>query len=168
MKSNERREEILKLLINENSAIKGSELAERFSVTRQVIVKDIAILRASGRDIIATPDGYMYNKSAKRYKAIIAVSHKGNETKDEIETVIKYGGIMEDVIIDHPLYGEIRVSLMIKNLNDLNKFINNFNSKGAKPLSNLTDGVHLHTISAETEEDINLIKEELRDKGILL
>ena len=163
-----RREEIVKLLINENAAIKGYELAERFSVTRQVIVKDIAILRASGKDIIATPDGYIYNKPAKRFKSIIAVNHTGMETRDEIEVVIKYGGIMEDVIIDHTLYGEIRASLMIKNLNDLNKFISKFNRKGAKPLSNLTDGVHLHTISAETEEDIILIKNELKDRGILL
>jgi uncharacterized protein len=57
---------------------------------------------------------------------------------------------------------------MIKNLNDLNKFISKFNSKGIKPLSNLTDGIHLHTISAENEEDIILIKSELKSKGFLL
>lgn len=168
MGSIERREEIIKLLIEKNKAIKGTELASLFNVTRQIIVKDIAILRAAGKNIIATPDGYIYNKSTNKIKAIIAVNHESNKTIDELEIVVKYGGIIEDVIIDHPLYGEIRGNLMIKNLNDLNKFENEFKRKNAKPLSNLTNGVHLHTIAADSEDDIKAIKKELREKGFLL
>lgn len=168
MGSIERREEIIKLLIEKNKAIKGTELASLFNVTRQIIVKDIAILRAAGNNIIATPDGYIYNKSTNKIKAIIAVNHESNKTIDELEIVVKYGGIIEDVIIDHPLYGEIRGNLMIKNLNDLNKFENEFKRKNAKPLSNLTNGVHLHTIAADSEDDIKAIKKELREKGFLL
>ncbi|KLE16198.1 transcription repressor NadR [Clostridium sp. C8] len=168
MGSIERREEIIKLLIEKNKAIKGTELASLFNVTRQIIVKDIAILRAAGKNIIATPDGYIYNKSTNKIKAIIAVNHESNKTIDELEIVVKYGGIIEDVIIDHPLYGEIRGNLMIKNLNDLNKFENEFKRKNAKPLSNLTNGVHLHTIAADSEEDIKAIKKELKEKGFLL
>lgn len=168
MGSIERREEIIKLLIEKNKAIKGTELALLFNVTRQIIVKDIAILRAAGKNIIATPDGYIYNKSTNKIKAIIAVNHESNKTIDELEIVVKYGGIIEDVIIDHPLYGEIRGNLMIKNLNDLNKFENEFKRKNAKPLSNLTNGVHLHTIAADSEEDIKAIKKELKEKGFLL
>lgn len=168
MKASDRRDEILKLILTSNKPIKGIELAEKFSVTRQIIVKDIAILRASGKNIIATPEGYIHNKEVKRIKTIIAVNHTGEDTASELETVVKYGGIIEDVIIEHSIYGEIKASLMIKNLNDLNNFINKFNSNGTKPLSNLTNGVHLHTISADSEEDINLIKEELKDRGFLL
>lgn len=168
MGSIERREEIIKLLIEKNKAIKGTELASLFNVTRQIIVKDIAILRAAGNNIIATPDGYIYNKSTNKIKAIIAVNHESNKTIDELEIVVKYGGIIEDVIIDHPLYGEIIGNLMIKNLNDLNKFENEFKRKNAKPLSNLTNGVHLHTIAADSEDDIKAIKKELREKGFLL
>jgi uncharacterized protein len=164
----ERREEIIKLLIEKNGAIKGTELAELFGVTRQIIVKDIAILRAAGKSIIATPDGYIYNKNINKVKAIIAVNHTSNRTMEELEIVVKYGGVIEDVIIDHPLYGEIRGNLMIKNLNDLNKFENKFNNKDAKPLSNLTNGIHLHTIAADNDEDIESIKQELSEKGFLL
>ena len=57
---------------------------------------------------------------------------------------------------------------MIKNLNDLNKFENEFKGKNAKPLSNLTNGVHLHTIAADSDEEINAIKKELLEKGFLL
>lgn len=168
MSSIKRREEIIKMLIESNKAIKGTELASLFGVTRQIIVKDIAILRAEGNTIIATPDGYIYNKNTNKVKSIIAVNHNQNEIIDELKIVVKYGGIIEDVIIEHPLYGEIRGNLMIKNLNDLNKFEIEFENKSIKPLSDLTDGIHLHTIVAEDEENIELIKRELREKGLLL
>lgn len=168
MSSIKRREEIIKMLIESNKAIKGTELASLFGVTRQIIVKDIAILRAEGNTIIATPDGYIYNKNTNKVKSIIAVNHNKNEVIDELKIVVKYGGIIEDVIIEHPLYGEIRGNLMIKNLNDLNKFEIEFENKSIKPLSDLTDGIHLHTIVADDEENIKLIKRELKEKGLLL
>ena len=166
MNSKKRREEIINLLITTNVPMKGTELASLFSVTRQIIVKDIAILRAEGKNIIATPDGYIYNKDIHKFKSIIAVNHDSSKTIDELEIVVKYGGIIEDVIIEHPLYGEIRCNLMIKNLNDLYKFESKF--KNVKPLSNLTDGVHLHTIATESEEDLKAIIDELKEKGFLL
>ncbi|MDU5111292.1 MAG: transcription repressor NadR [Clostridium sp.] len=168
MTSKKRREEIIKLLINNNSAIKGTKLAELFSVTRQIIVKDIAILRAEGKNIIATPDGYILNKDINKIKTIIAVNHNSKETMEELEIVVKYGGMIEDVIIEHPLYGELRGNLMIKNLNDLYKFEKEYNKDNAKPLSNLTNGIHLHTIAADSADDIKEIKRELKERGFLL
>lgn len=168
MQATDRRNEIFNLILNSNKPIKGIKIAEMFSVTRQIIVKDIAILRAAGKNIIATPEGYIYNNQENRIKAIIAVNHSEEDTIKELETIVKYGGIIEDVIIEHPLYGEIKTSLMIKNLHDLNNFINKFNHNKIKPLSNLTNGIHLHTISADNEEDIRLIKEELEIRGFLL
>ena len=87
---------------------------------------------------------------------------------EELEIVVKYGGMIEDVIIEHPLYGELRGNLMIKNLNDLYKFEKKYNNNNAKPLSNLTNGIHLHTIAADSEEDIEEIKRELKERGFLL
>lgn len=169
MKADERRSSIMELLLSDRTAIKGTTLAKKFNVTRQIIVKDIAILRARGNNIIATPDGYMINdENGSRIKSIIAVSHSNDDMFKELEIVVKYGGIIEDVIIEHPIYGEIRGLLMIKNLNDLNKFKDSLESINAKPLSTLTDGVHLHTISADSTENMDLIKEELKIKGFIL
>ena len=169
MKADERRSNIIEMLMKEKRAIKGTTLAESFNVTRQIIVKDIAILRAKGNNIIATPDGYMINEdNSNRVKSVIAVNHNDEEVIKELEIVVKYGGIIEDVIVEHPLYGEIRGILMIKNLNDLNKFKNSLNQIDAKPLSMLTNGVHLHTISADSVENIELIKEELKESGFIL
>lgn len=169
MKADERRNSIMEMLISEKKAIKGTTLAESFNVTRQIIVKDIAILRAKGNNIIATPDGYMINDdNSNRVKSVIAVNHNDEDVIKELEIVVKYGGIIEDVIVEHSLYGEIKGILMIKNLNDLNKFKNSLKQINAKPLSILTNGVHLHTISADSVENMELIKEELKENGFIL
>lgn len=158
-----RRDNILELLLESTEPLKGSDIAKKYAVTRQIIVKDIAILRAEGKNIIATPDGYIINKNENKFKAIIAVTHTEEEMFDEMNIVIKYGGIIEDVIVEHPLYGEITGMLMIKNYNELNKFIQKYKEQRAKLLSVLTNGVHLHTIAAESQEDIELIISELRE-----
>lgn len=162
MNSMERRDNIINLLLESNEPIKGNVIAKKYSVTRQVIVKDIAILRAKGKNIIATPDGYIINKNENKVKAIIAVTHTEEEMFDEMSIVIKYGGTIEDVIVEHPLYGEITAMLMVKNYNELNKFVQKYQEQRARLLSVLTNGVHLHTISADNKEDINLIISELK------
>ena len=168
MNSIDRRENIIKLLLESNEPIKGSVIAKKYSVTRQVIVKDIAILRAKGQNIIATPDGYMINKNENKVKAIIAVTHNEEEMFNEMSIVIKYGGTIEDVIVEHPLYGQMAGMLMIKNYNELNKFVEKYQEQRARLLSVLTNGVHLHTISAENEHDINLIISELKKRNFIV
>lgn len=168
MNSIERREDIIKLLISNNKALKGTVMADSYGVTRQIIVKDIAILRAKGNKIIATPDGYIIGKEDNRIKQIIAVTHDESKLGQELNIVIKYGGIIEDVIVEHPLYGEIKGMLMIKNLNDLEKFLINYKKSDAKLLSLLTKGVHIHTISADTESNMKLILEELNKNGFII
>jgi transcriptional regulator of NAD metabolism len=168
MNSIERRECISRLLLESGEPLKGSLIAQKYSVTRQVIVRDIAILRAKGKNIIATPDGYIINENQNKAKAIIAVTHSEEEMFNELSIVIKYGGTVEDVIVEHPLYGEIKGMLMIKNYNELNKFIMKYKEQRAKLLSALTNGVHLHTIAAENENDINLIISELKKYNFIV
>lgn len=168
MNSNERRDHITKLLLESHEPLKGSFIAQKYSVTRQVIVKDIAILRAKGENIIATPDGYIINANHNKVKAIIAVMHTEEEMFDELSTIIRYGGTIEDVVVEHPLYGEIKGMLMIKNYNELNKFIKRYQEQKAKLLSVLTNGVHIHTIAADNEEDINLIISELKKNNFIV
>lgn len=168
MNSVERRENIIKLLLESNKPLKGTFIAEKYSVTRQVIVKDIAILRAKGQNIMATPDGYIINKNEGKIKAIIAVSHNEEQIFEEMGIVIKYGGIIEDVIVEHPLYGEIKGMLMIKNYNELNKFIVKYKEQKARLLSVLTNGVHIHTIAADSSENIELIISELKEHNFIV
>ena len=168
MNSIERRDNIVKLLLDSTVPIKGTEIAEKYNVTRQVIVRDIAILRAKGINIMATPDGYIVNRNDGKIKRIIAVNHNESQMFDEMSTIVKYGGIIEDVIVEHPLYGEIKGMLMVKNLNELNKFIEKYDNQKAHLLSVLTNGVHLHTIAADTNEYIEAIIEELKNKNFIV
>lgn len=169
MNSKERRENIKQKLMNNIKPIKGAELAKEFGVTRQVIVKDIAILRAEGCSIIATPEGYMFdNNIVDNIKRVIAVSHAKQDIENELYTIIKYGGKVEDVIIGHNLYGEIRAMLKISNIVELEHFIDKLNKNKAEPLLKLTQGIHLHTIEAKDEETMDKIIKALQDKGYLI
>lgn len=169
MNSKERRNNILSRLLENNTPIKGADFARMYNITRQIIVKDIAILRARGNNIIATPEGYtIYSSETNKVKFIIAVEHDELSLKNELEIIIKYGGTIEDVIVEHPIYGEIKANLMIRNLNDMNKFIDKYNSNNARPLSILTNGVHLHTISVDDKDSEALIKEDLRKNNFIV
>lgn len=169
MESKERRRHIEDILRLSGEPQKGYSLAESMGVTRQVIVKDIAILRAEGKNIIATPEGYIMPKTeVSLVKKIIATTHKPENIEDELLTIVEYGGIIEDVIVEHALYGEIKGMLMIKSYYDVKKFINRINQYKAEPLLVLTGGVHLHTICAENDEIMTNIINALKSKGYLV
>jgi transcriptional regulator of NAD metabolism len=168
MNSKERREYIIKALVSNSEPQKGSILATELGVTRQIIVKDIAILRAEGNNIIATPEGYIIPKNQRpKVRKIVAVCHRSEEIEEELEVVVKYGGSIVDVIVEHPLYGEIRGMLMIKTINDINNFMKKFHEVKAEPLLKLTGGVHIHTIEAESEEAMSNIMEELIKRNFI-
>lgn len=168
MSSIERRKLIEDMIKNSEGPLKGQNIAKKLGVTRQVIVKDIAILRAEGKNIIATPDGYFMPFQQKNgVKKVIAVSHNEKEIEDELNIIVKFGGIVDDVIVEHPIYGEIKGNLMIRNLYDIQKFISKLNNN-LQPLLILTDGIHLHTIEAEDDKHLNMILSELKRAGFLI
>jgi transcriptional regulator of NAD metabolism len=169
MSSKERRKIIEELLEKRGEPQKGQDLAKELGVTRQIIVKDIAILRAEGANIIATPEGYIIPKdSRQKVTKIIAVSHKPEEIEDELTCIVKFGGRIQDVIIEHPVYGEIRGMLMIKTLYDVQSFMEKCNSDKVEPLSALTKGVHIHTIEADSVEIMDKIINELKSKKYII
>jgi hypothetical protein len=171
IKTKDRRRALLERLKKSNEALIGSKLSEEFGVSRQVIVQDIALLRAQGEKIVATSQGYFYedNLGLPTVKASIACRHGDqNELRDELSTVVNYGGRVIDVKVEHPIYGELSGNLMISSLEDVDNFINNYQQNEAALLSKLTDGVHLHTIEAVNEQVLEKIKSELREKGYLL
>lgn len=170
MKANQRRKELLKLLKIADGPITGSDLAEKLGVSRQVIVQDIAILRAAGEEILATSQGYLLSGKTglQTVKAIIACKHTNNEVEDELMTIVNYGAKVIDVIVEHPIYGELKGLLMIQTPADVIKFMEKYRQYEAALLSALTGGVHLHTIEAMNEQVIKRLKEDLKEKGYLL
>ncbi|HHV61499.1 MAG TPA: transcription repressor NadR [Firmicutes bacterium] len=165
-----RRKELLEILRRRKAPVTGSELAGMFSVSRQVIVQDVALLRAEGVDLVATPRGYILAEAAagRIPTRVIACRHNGiEELRDELLTITGLGGKVIDVIVEHPLYGELRGMLMTESADDVEEFVRALSESDAKPLSVLTEGVHLHTIQAATEAALDNIERALAAKGYL-
>ncbi len=170
MDSNNRRKKILELLIKENNPIKGAIIAEKFNVSRQVIVQDIAILRAKGKKIMATPNGYMIIKYENNFleKTIVSVHKDDENIEEELNIIVDLGAKVLDVIVEHPVYGEIKGQLMISSRKDVKDFIKNMKENNASTLATLTEGVHIHTIRVPNEDVFSQIKEKLKEKNFLL
>lgn len=166
---NKRREKIIKVLRKAKTPVSATTLATQFEVSRQIIVGDIALLRAQGEGINATPRGYVLS-SAQSDSIIktIAVSHSGADTKLELNTIVDYGCKILDVIVEHPVYGQISGQLQISSRFDVEQFINRVNSENAHSLSELTDGIHLHTLECPSEEIFQMVVKRLNELGILL
>ena len=130
----------------------------------------MAILRAAGCEIYATPQGYMLPaaKVPTAVTAKLACSHDRNEMAEELRIIIDHGGKVLDVIVEHGVYGEIKANLMLATRRDLEAFLSSLEKSGAEPLSLITGGIHLHTIEAPAEYALQAIKAELNERGILL
>jgi len=101
-----RRQELLALLAAAEEPVTGTRLSERLGVSRQVIVQDIAILRAAGEAIFSTPRGYLLScPSASALSYLVACRHHPDEVADELLTMVELGAEIVDVMVEHPLYG---------------------------------------------------------------
>lgn len=168
MNTASRRENILDKIKESDKPISATSLASIFHVSRQLIVGDVALLRASGIHIIATPRGYVLEtKEMDGIVRTIAVSHKANDLAEEIYTIVDLGGAVIDVIVEHPLYGQLCGKLHISSRYDADQFLNHVSEKQAAPLSNLTNGLHLHTIQCKNEDIYARILTALKEKGFL-
>jgi uncharacterized protein len=165
----DRRRRIVEWLRARGGPVPGGEIAKHFRVSRQCLVQDVAILRASGAEILATPTGYRLPAESNRaHRAILACKHPPERTEEELQILLDHGVRILDVIVEHPLYGELRGSLMLESRADLQDFLAHVRASHAALLSSLTGGVHLHTVEASRPEMISRAKAQLRARGFLL
>lgn len=168
MDNKERRAALLHILKNSPSPVTGAALARKLCVSRQIIVSDIAILRAAGTDIYATPQGYVMPVKQQGITATLACKHSRGELADELNIMVDNGGKVLDVVVEHPLYGEIKANLMVASRREVNEFLARLNKSGAEPLSIVTGGVHLHTVEISDTEALERMKSELKNRGFLI
>lgn len=161
-----RRQKILKELKESQIPVSGTQLAKTYDVSRQVIVQDIAVLRAAGNEIVSTCRGYICQGS-RRASRVIQVKHTDEEIMEELNTIVDFGGTAEDVFISHNVYGTLRAHLGIRTRKQVLDFVEEIKTGQSSPLKNITSGRHFHTISAESEEILDAIEEELRKKRFL-
>lgn len=169
MEGDQRREQIINKLGQLDKPISATALAKSFTVSRQVIVQDIALLRARGYDILATARGYLLNKEqGQMLQQVFLVKHSKEQTEEELNIIIDNGGRVRDVIVSHPIYGQLVGDLMLRTRRDIGQFVEKLNTLEATPLLHLTDGTHMHTVEAESKEELDIIEEELKRRGFLV
>lgn len=169
MEGERRRVEILNILTKSDRAVSGSELAKILGVSRQVIVQDIALLRAVNKNILATSKGYLlFQQNRERYLRCFKVYHTKEAIADELNLIIDNGGRVIDAIVEHDVYGQISVDLNLESRNDVKEFCKKIESSNIKPLNSLADGVHIHTVEASSEVILNNIERALNEEGYLL
>jgi len=164
-----RRKHILDTINNQKKPVSASFLAKELNVSRQVIVGDVALLRAQGHEIIATARGYMipsFNDS-NQYLGKIACQHTPENTKSELYTMVDLGAVIINVIVEHGFYGEITGCLNLASRLDVDIFMAKVNSSEIKLLSELTMGIHLHTIACRNKSHFDQVCQALDNSGYL-
>lgn len=163
-----RRQAILDRLRTADRPVSASALAAGLNVSRQIIVGDIALLRAGGAEISATPRGYVLPRATDGITRTIACRHTLAQTGQELDILVDNGCTVLDVIVEHPVYGQLTGQLQISSRYDVEQFLARIRDSDAAPLSMLTGGLHLHTLCCPNEDAYTRACAALKAAGLLL
>lgn len=166
MTGTDRRKKLLILMRESDHPLSGAELGRATGVSRQVVVQDIALLRAEGHPIISMARGYFWDEP-KQAVRLIKVCHTNEQVADELTTIVDLGGSVFNVMVHHKVYGKVEAPLNIKNRRDVSRFLEDLTTGKSTPLLNVTSGYHFHKIAADSEEVLDEIVEALRKKNYL-
>ena len=168
MEAASRRQAILDRLRTADLHLSASALAAGLNVSRQIIVGDIALLRAGGAEISATPRGYVLPRATDGITRTIACRHTLAQTGQELDILVDNGCTVLDVIVEHPVYGQLTGQLQISSRYDVEQFLARIRDSDAAPLSMLTGGLHLHTLCCPNEDAYTRACAALKAAGLLL
>ena len=163
-----RRAAILSVLERTDHPVSAAALAREFSVSRQIIVGDVALLRAGGLSIAATPRGYMLPEEHSGLVRTLACRHRADQMEDELNAIVDAGGEVVDVIVEHPVYGQLTGLLGVRSRYAVAEFVRRVEEHGARPLSALTGGIHLHTVRCPDEKTFRRVRKSLEAENFLL
>lgn len=165
----ERRQELVRRLRTSGQPVLGSDLAEQFGVSRQVLVQDMAILRAAGTDIIATPRGYLLRHAGpSAHHAVLRVQHTRDQIEDELTILVDLGIRVLDVTVDHPVFGQLRGNLNIASRQDIREFLERLQATDSAPLLAMTGGRHSHSVESPRPDLLDKACDELKQHGYLV
>lgn len=167
MSADQRRKQILQLLKTAAVPVSGAELSQECHVSRQIIVQDIAWLRAAGHQILSTTKGYLL-QGGPSFSCVLKVQHSDEQIEDELNTIVDLGGTVLDVSVYHEIYGYLKAQLYIASRQQVQEFLESLTQRKANPLKNLTANVHCHTIEADSSAILLQIEQALQQKGYLI
>lgn len=163
----ERRNAILNRIRSSEKPVAGRALAEEYAVSRQVIVQDIALIRASGHDIISTNRGYILS-APSTVSRTFKVRHTDGQLEEELNSIVDLGGTVRNVMVNHKVYGQMEAPLNITSRRKAAEFIADIRSGKSSPLKNITSDYHYHVVDADSEETLDMIEDMLEQKGFLI
>lgn len=164
MKGEERRKLLTDIFGEADEPLSASVLAQRCGVSRQVIVQDIALLRAAGEPIVSTHRGYVLSEK-KRVERVFKALHGDEQIEDELSLIVSLGGRVEDVSVNHRIYGTLSAELGIGNMVQVREYMRSMAGGASRPLNSVTGGYHYHTVSADSEETLDRIGKALKERG---
>lgn len=163
----ERRAEMIEQIQRSAVPLSGKSLAETYGVSRQVIVQDIALIRAAGYHVISTNRGYVLEQPVHAVR-VFKVNHTDEQLEEELCSIVDLGGCVENVMVNHRVYGQIEASLQVNSRREAGEFMEDIRSGKSSPLKNITSGYHYHKVSADSEKTLDLIEKTLKEKGFLI
>lgn len=168
MDNQARRKKIIDILIRAHGNVTGTALSKACQVSRQIIVGDIALLRAQGQEILSTPRGYRFVETqGDGVRRVIVCRHGHEQMEAELNAIVDNGGIVENVVIEHDVYGSLEGTLDLHSRRDVLQYMQRMEEAKAPLLSSISGGIHTHLVKAETEADFDAIERALEDIGVL-
>ena len=167
MKAAQRRKDIINIIMSEKQAVSGGKLSEILGVSRQIIVGDISALKADGYDILSTHSGYIV-KSTPLCERVFKVFHTREQTENELNTIIDFGGTVADVYVWHKVYGKMSAPLNISSRHHVAQFLEGVRTGKSSELMNITGGYHYHTVRADSEEVLDNIEKALNEQDYIV
>ena len=167
MNGTDRRKKLVELLLSEGKALSGGTLAKQLEVSRQIIVQDIALLKADGYDILSTHYGYVIQKTPM-VERVFKVKHTSMETEEELSLIVSLGGAVSNVFVWHRVYGKIEAKLNIFSPLHVKQFIEGVRTGASVELMHITGGYHYHTVIADSVEALDRIGAALEERGFLI
>ena len=162
-----RRIELMNRLKQEKRPLSGTELAKEFGVSRQVIVQDLAVIRASRPNIISTNRGYILQQQETGCLREFKVRHTPEQAGQELNLIVDHGGRVKNISISHRVYGRITAEMDIRSRQDVQEFLQALVGGASTVLSTATDGYHYHLVEAATPDRLDLIGQALQDADFL-
>lgn len=147
--------------------LSATKFAKELSVSRQIIVGDVALLRASGEKILATPRGYILERTNGQIEYTVACVHDFENMEKELNIMVDNGCTVINVTVEHPIYGQLTGQLQLSSRYDVSQFMEKLRKGEVAPLCQLTGGVHLHALSCPDEACFERTKAALADAGLL-
>lgn len=167
MTGSERRDAIIKQIRESRTPVPGKSLAAAYDVSRQVIVQDIALIRAAGYEILSTNRGYVLNERSAVSRTF-KVRHTDDQLEEELYSIVDLGGCVRNVMVNHKVYGHMEAPLNITSRRKAAEFIEDIRRGKSSPLKNITSDYHYHLVEADSEETLDLIADMLEAKGFLI